>query len=220
MSGLFDFLVAPLAVRPVTLFLVVMAASTGAALLVRRFYRRTIDRLVTEAATDSVLEVMNYRECLHRLAEAIEESRRYEVPFSVCLIDVDGLKQMNDTYGYLAGDRLLQAFVRLARDSARATDLIFRYRQGDEFLILARHTSVLGAGVFAERLARAFEASRIEVEKDRVLSATLSVGVVGFDPVKDGAIDGSGLCARAERALSLAKKRINAVAIGEQGQGD
>ena len=62
-------------------------------------------------------------------------AKRYNNPFSLAVVDVNGLKEINDTYGHLAGDAVLKEFASIAKGVLRQSDIIFRYG-GDEFTII------------------------------------------------------------------------------------
>jgi len=130
---------------------------------------------------------------------------------------------VNDAHGYGAGDRLLRGFVDYTKQHLRGTDLLFRYRQGDEFLILFKGTPAAAAGVAAERLRRGVAASRFDRESaENTFGITVSVGIVGYDPRSDfrrgserpdPGHDADELLERAGAALAVAKLARNATWI-------
>jgi len=81
----------------------------------------------------------------------IERARRHKHPLSVCVLDLDGLKTVNDTQGHLAGDGLLKEFVYKLMRYCRRTDLIVRLG-GDEFMILFSETTVVAAQSLIKRI--------------------------------------------------------------------
>ncbi len=187
------------------LIVLVLAGAVSVWTLARR-----ARRLAAEASTDFQLNVFNARECRRRLEEIIGESDRYGRPFSIGLVDVDGLKAANDAHGYDSGDRLLREFVEFTKRHLRQTDILFRYRQGDEFLILYKDTDPAAARVPAERLRRGIADYEFQGHMPGdSFTMTISVGVVGYDPAEKG-MDIDRLLRRAEVALARAKESKNA----------
>ena len=81
----------------------------------------------------------------------VARSRRYARPLALLMIDVDGLRAVNDTRGHPAGDKLLAALAAILREGVREVDLPARYG-GDEFAVLLPETTLDGAAIAAERL--------------------------------------------------------------------
>jgi len=103
------------------------------------------------AITDSLTGLANYRHLLTALAEGIERSRLFNRPLAVLLLDMDGLKSVNDGHGHLAGNRALVRVAEALRTSVRATDTVVRFG-GDEFACVLPETSDAGAEELAHRL--------------------------------------------------------------------
>jgi diguanylate cyclase (GGDEF)-like protein len=120
----------------------------------------------------------------------------------VAIVDIDGFKSINDSYGHIYGDQVLCQVARLIKQTCRAADVAVRWG-GDEFALILLDTSASGALVLAERL-------RLHVEKKASLPITISVGVSTFPT---HARDKTELLANADRALLLAKKDRNMVVL-------
>ena len=95
-------------------------------------------------------------------------------PFSVLMIDLDHFKNINDTYGHLKGDLVLQNVAAICKKKVRNQDIFSRYG-GEEFILAMPETSIQNAMVVAERLRKSIEALDEEIEGMRV---TASIGVV------------------------------------------
>jgi len=80
-----------------------------------------------------------------------ERANRYGHPISIMLIDMDGLKRINDTKGHLAGDRALRGLVAGILRQIRRPDILIRYG-GDEFLLILPETDVIQARMLGERM--------------------------------------------------------------------
>lgn len=148
---------------------------------------------------DSLTGVYNRR----RLFEVIhEESSRYSRSpgsFSICLMDIDHFKQVNDTYGHQAGDTILQAVAKCAAGDLRTIDCFGRYG-GEEFLMVLPQTPLEGARIKAERvLARVASLQFPQIGDD--FRVTVSIGVAEYH--HDESTDDTLL--RADKALYEAK---------------
>ena len=91
----------------------------------------------------------------------LAEQERYGVGFGLALVDVDGLRRINDAYGREAGDRLVGAVGAVIREQIRSTDHAFRFDE-DEFAVLAPHSDVPGLLTMAERIAELIESAQSE----------------------------------------------------------
>lgn len=145
----------------------------------------------TEVRTDPLTGVSNRRAMDDALASLTAMKNRYEVIFSIAIVDIDHFKAVNDQRGHVAGDQVLQGVARLLDETARETDIVTRYG-GEEFVVLMPQTELSGACVFGERIRQVVE---------RKLSLTVSVGVAE-------AMEGEtaeDLLRRADAGLYLAK---------------
>jgi diguanylate cyclase (GGDEF)-like protein len=109
-------------------------------------------RLWELASTDSMTGLANYRRLLDCIAVEMKRTERTERSFSVLMLDLDGLKAINDTHGHLCGSRALCRVADAIRSQCRATDLAARYG-GDEFCLVLPETSVEGAMAISKRIS-------------------------------------------------------------------
>ena len=131
---------------------------------------RELERL---ASTDPLTGLFNLRHLRRQLEQVTAVHERYGHPFSLLLLDVDGLKQLNDAHGHAAGDRLLEQVAAALRRSLRSVDVPVRLG-GDEFCVLAVDQTAESAEVLAHRVAG--EVTRVEAPAG--VRPSVSIGVV------------------------------------------
>jgi len=108
-------------------------------------------RLKALSITDGLTGLRNHRELQERLEDEVHRAKRYELPLSLIMLDVDHFKAYNDSFGHPAGDEVLRALARILESQARETDIIARYG-GEEFAIVLGNTDREQAVIAAERL--------------------------------------------------------------------
>ena len=116
------------------------------------------------------------------------------------MLDIDDFKNINDTYGHYAGDKVLKIVAKKCKESLRETDLIGRYG-GEEFAILLPHTEKQEAAIVVERLRKSIADCRIPYG-DRIISITVSIGLAVMDE-RMQTLD--QLMIKADEALYIAK---------------
>jgi diguanylate cyclase (GGDEF)-like protein len=172
-----------------------------------------------ESIMDPQLGIYNRRYMDRCLRSEAEKSRRYGLELAVLLIDVDFFKRINDSYGHLVGDRVLQALAQMIKGSVRDFDMVFRYG-GEEIMVLLPYTTLSGAETLAERL-RQWVSERCMVEEvcngaPIDVRITISIGVSAFN--LDVENEGE-MVARADMALYRAKQNgRNRVEIADSAQ--
>lgn len=132
------------------------------------------------AHTDPLTGINNrvaMEDCIHREWEL---AHRQRTSLSLMLLDLDHFKQINDTHGHACGDKVLKSVADCLRNTARASDMIYRYG-GEEFVIVLSNTDRNGALLLAERIRIAIENLGIEWEGTQ-LSLTASSGVACVKP--------------------------------------
>ncbi len=149
---------------------------------------------------DPVTGSYNKRYFIGRMKEEFSFAQRTKRELTIILFDIDHFKNLNDNYGHLAGDFVLQKLGALVARTIRTHDIFSRYG-GEEFIILMRDTDIQNAVNLAERIRRAVEKNEFIYENKR-LPVTISSGVAALsaDMKKDGE-----LIASADRFLYEAK---------------
>lgn len=150
---------------------------------------------------DPLTGVHNRVDMLTKLREQHEFVRRNH-PCTIAMMDLDLFKSVNDTYGHLAGDRVLIAFAHYIINHLRPYDKVFRYG-GEEFLLCLADTDVAGADVIVNRLREELASLPHEVPGKEPFFVTVSFGLAALDANKsvEAVID------RADKALYAAKTK-------------
>lgn len=162
--------------------------------------KRAEQRLVHEAYHDALTGLANRRLFRDRLAQALEEARRYRRPLAILLLDCNHFKAINDTDGHEAGDLFLQELATRTRRSVRAADTVARLG-GDEFAVLLPETGAAGAERTARTILRAL--TRPLVLGTHPLPFSVSIGMAVAP--RDG-LDSRMLLRAADLAMYAAKR--------------
>ena len=156
--------------------------------------RRLFAELEIRSTTDALTGCYNHTHGITTLGTELKRSRRTRSPLSVLMLDVDGLKAINDKYGHVEGDRLLATFGRMLHRALRTTDIKCRYG-GDEFLVILPDTPEHAAHHVADDLRKAVV---VELPGSNPITAQASVGVAAVNP---GELDPLPVIRRADKAL-------------------
>ena len=160
------------------------------------------DTLKDEATFDWMTGALNKAYFLRKASEELEKSLRNKVPLVFMLMDIDRLKEINDTMGHLAGDKVIREFATRLTQRIRKVDLIGRFG-GDEFVIMLSHKSPEEARLVAERLKKAMKRP-VAFETDKI-SITFSVGIAEVGESKKA--DMKSILKIADKALYEAKSK-------------
>ena len=155
-----------------------------------------VAKLVAEARIDPLTGLLNRRGFDERVEAELARSRRSARPLAIVLFDIDHFKQVNDTAGHAAGDRVLVYLGAMLREHARAGDLVARIG-GEEFAVVLPDCGFGDAEGFAERIR-----VLMNVPRTAVATATVSAGVTAAHSPADLA----SLLRAADRALYEAKQ--------------
>jgi two-component system cell cycle response regulator len=179
-----------------------VGSSTAIALALFGFtLRNQADQLADLSGTDPLTGLTNARGLDERLEAEIARLRRYRQPLSLLLLDLDGLKTINDRHGHRAGDEAIRSLADVIRSQLRDTDLGARWG-GDEFAVLAPNTSKADALSLAERIRSLIP------ERGGQWPLSGSVGVATVDPKTDGGLVSKVALMRAADAAMYEAKRL------------
>jgi two-component system, cell cycle response regulator len=144
--------------------------------------KSALDKKRQLAMTDALTGAYNRRYFVRHLSREMKRSQRFGGDVSLLLLDVDHFKQVNDTYGHVAGDVVLKKLTsQIAKCLQRATDWCARLG-GEEFAIVLEGTTIADARICAEKMRRAIEATLIDTPAGAV-RITVSIGVSGLGGV-------------------------------------
>ncbi len=158
-----------------------------------------LQKIEVMATTDELTNLYNRRYGIKHLNKEYNRQKRYGYDVSLIIFDIDKFKRINDEYGHLIGDKVLQHISRLAQFTVRKEDILSRYG-GEEFLVVMPHTSSKQAEEIAERIRATFEDNPFNSEGLEIV-VTASFGLTAILPPNkmEEQID------RADKALYQAK---------------
>ena len=170
------------------------------------------------ARTDGLTGLYNYRYFFELASREFSASMRYQRPLAILMFDTDDFKQVNDTLGHIAGDKILALVAQTTAAQLRTVDVLARYG-GDEFVVLLSQTSAQQAFPIAERIRVSVSALHMQTEKG-TLAVTLSIGIAEIcrEPDDDSV---ERVVQRADKALYAAKQagRNRVMIFGSNGTG-
>jgi diguanylate cyclase (GGDEF)-like protein len=155
-----------------------------------------------QARSDVLTNLPNRRALDERLSEEIARSGRSGNPFSLVMLDLDGFKAINDTYGHEVGDQVLRQIASVLANSLRSTDFLARYG-GDEMALVLPDTDLPWAEHVARKLQETLQSLGIPLPGGETASLTFSGGIALFPAHADTA---ASLLRAADEALYRAKR--------------
>ena len=182
--------------------LVALALISYVAAVIGSEQHRMREAALRQSRHDALTGLFNRRHFEIAVEAEVLRAQRTSRPFSLLMLDVDGLKSANDRYGHAAGDRLLRATAEAIAGAIRASDIAARFG-GDEFVVILPDTDQEGALRVGEKLR--FDVSRLHLRQDaEPLPSSVSIGLVTYP--EDGRTS-SELMRRVDLAMFEAKRR-------------
>ena len=165
--------------------------------------RKLIEEVLEhQAYFDYLTQVSNRGRFMEHAEQELSRSKRYGGHLSLLMLDIDRFKMINDRYGHKAGDTVLKHFADLCRKTLREVDIIGRLG-GEEFAVLLPETDRVEAKEVAERLRTRVETAEVQIDRDRPLRYTVSVGIFTAKNKED---DLDTILSHADKALYAAKQ--------------
>jgi diguanylate cyclase (GGDEF)-like protein len=149
-----------------------------AGMVVARVQRRTRQAAIRLSTLDSLTDLYNRAFFFNAVDHEIQRGRRFRRGFCLLMMDLDGLKSINDRYGHYEGDVILRGVSQLIKAGLRGIDVAARYG-GDEFVALLPETDPSGAYVVAEKIRQTVSELVVEVNGSQI-TTSLSIGVVSY----------------------------------------
>jgi diguanylate cyclase (GGDEF)-like protein/PAS domain S-box-containing protein len=181
----------------------------------------SVERERLLACTDGLTGLCNHRYLFELAEREFHAAVRYQRSLTFLMFDMDGFKQVNDTLGHAAGDKLLVRVAQTVVAQVRASDVVARYG-GDEFIVLLPHASASQALPIAERIRASVEGLRLDASHadEEPLAITLSIGISEMQHMpSDENVE--RIIQRADDALYKAKRsgRNRTVIFGQDEAG-
>ncbi|WP_425059112.1 hypothetical protein SCACP_37770 [Sporomusa carbonis] len=163
------------------------------------------DHFQAMALTDPLTRLANRRQFEICLDREISRTLNYHRPLSLIMLDIDFFKKVNDTWGHLAGDGILQQMGTMLKERFRSTDISARYG-GEEFAVILPETDLAGAAALAEAFRQSVATAKFEAD-GKVITVTISLGVATFESHIKWGNPKTELVDAADQALYRAKQQ-------------
>ncbi len=174
-------------------------------------YEHHLEQLVEEK-TKALIELANRdpmtnlynRRYFNEISKTLFNlAKRDNQTLSLLMIDLDHFKKINDTYGHLVGDDVLQLTAKVLMRNTRECDIVIRFG-GEEFVILLPNTTIKGALSIAEKIRSAIEKEELQLGNQKSIRVTASIGIATYENAVDTDID--ALIIKSDKALYAAKE--------------
>ncbi|OJX38910.1 MAG: hypothetical protein BGO78_11885 [Chloroflexi bacterium 44-23] len=162
-----------------------------------------------QAFTDPLTNLPNRRSFEWEAQKVLELSSRYNRKFSIAMLDLNGFKRINDTYGHATGDNSLRLLAQCMNDSVRKTDFLARFG-GDEFIVLFPESTQEQARETVELLLERVKACQVPVQPQKFESLSISYGLASYP---HDSVQLNELIQLADKQLYMAKGNILSAAI-------
>ena len=171
----------------------------------------THHQLSQSATRDGLTGLLNHKTFLERFEKEINRSNRFEHELGLIFFDIDKFKSINDTYGHLYGDYVLEEVSRIISKNVRSIDIVGRYG-GEEFSVILVNTNIKDCIPLAEKIVKKI-AKKTYLKDGIAVNLTISAGMSGFPIHSDSIRD---LIGKADKAMYQTKlKGGNGVSIAE-----
>ena len=140
---------------------------------------RDFDQQYKLATTDGLTELYNHRYFQEQLQNFVSHARRYNMPLSLIIIDIDFFKKFNDSFGHQSGDAVLRQVAFVLKRSVRMSDIVCRYG-GEEMSIILPSTTYQEAVNLANKLCKLVSEKKYKLSNGKESTVTISLGVSAY----------------------------------------
>lgn len=131
------------------------------------------------AAKDQLTGLYNRKYVVRYMQEEVERSIRSDQPFSILLVDIDDFKHVNDTFGYLLGDKIIKQLALDLKRSVRRQDIVARW-DGDRFLVMLPETDIEGGMIVGEKIRSYIQAKTYQIDEVD-FELTVTAGIAAYE---------------------------------------
>lgn len=163
--------------------------------------KEAVNKMAEMSVRDELTGLYNRRYLMEALDREASRVDRYQTDLTLCILDLDHFKNINDTHGHPAGDEVLKNVATLLKNSVRKNDVTCRYG-GEEFAVIFPNTSLADAKRMCERFRRQIENTSITYHNEKI-QVTVSIGIARFMAGSDESTD--DLLKNADHSLYKAK---------------
>ena len=160
-------------------------------------------KIETLAITDELSGVYNRHHFNHVLKQEFERCQRYNRPLSLIIVDIDNFKEINDRYGHICGDEVINQYGTMLKDNVRSTDILARFG-GDEFAIIMPETNTQQAMIVTKKIEALCNKRKFLLEQDEI-QVTISIGLA--EMILDEDLKPEDLIHKADSAMYQAKNQ-------------
>ncbi len=160
------------------LLLILIASITFIYISKYRLKKKHAHEMEKMAKTDPLTKLPNRRAVYEFLNYEMIRFKRNSQPFTIVISDIDNFKQINDTYGHDAGDKVLVTLSKLIKSTIRNSDICARWG-GEEFLFLLPETDIIGGKIISEKIRKIIESKKVYY-KNSTISVTMTFGLCQF----------------------------------------
>ncbi len=164
------------------------------------------EQLLFFSTRDELTGLYNRRFFNEHFSRIMDERRRYNEDLAVMMVDLDGFKAVNDTFGHDAGDAILKEVSRIIDDSIRASDMAVRFG-GDEFLVVLPRQDRKGAEVVAKRIEKALEVMELPQWPEAKVGASIGIATLSEMDARGENWELKDILKEADRRMYLEKSR-------------
>lgn len=149
--------------------------------------------------TDQLTNLYNRKQITEVLNKEFERFKRYNINFSMILMDIDNFKKINDTYGHLIGDKVLKEFAKILQNNIRKSDVIGRWG-GEEFIIICPKTNIHNCKILANKLLKI-------IQEKKYLKGINITSSIGLTTTKGSTKNYNDLLKASDKALYNSKRK-------------